>query len=227
MMVRDLVHHINCNKNIEVDDFLIYSGYSILLINLILYSYSFFRKEKANVFFVSYLAFSFLMQFSMELMYFMRIKNLFAVNIFFIGQMILLGLFYNSLFHIKSQKILIKISLAIALLSLIIEFILDSSEFLKFNLFEITLTSLIIVVFALIHFYNMLTETKQFYYVSIGVVFYLLTSTVLFLIGNLSSELSNDLKYVTWVFNAFLVLVYQFFILYDWIKSFSKRAAIN
>ena len=163
----------------------------------------------------------------MELMYFMRIKNLFAVNIFFIGQMILLGLFYNSLFHIKSQKILIKISLAIALLSLIIEFILDSSEFLKFNLFEITLTSLIIVVFALIHFYNMLTETKQFYYVSIGVVFYLLTSTVLFLIGNLSSELSNDLKYVTWVFNAFLVLVYQFFILYDWIKSFSKRAAIN
>jgi len=227
MMVRDLVHHINCNKNIEVDDFLIYSGYSILLINLILYSYSFFRKEKANVFFVSYLAFSFLMQFSMELMYFMRIKNLFAVNIFFIGQMILLGLFYNSLFHIKSQKILIKISLAIALLSLIIEFILDSSEFLKFNLFEITLTSLIIVVFALIHFYNMLTETKQFYYVSIGVVFYLLTSTVLFLIGNLSSELSNDLKYVTWVFNAFLVLVYQFFILYDWIKSYSKRAAIN
>ncbi|WP_456315701.1 hypothetical protein [Pseudomonas shirazensis] len=163
----------------------------------------------------------------MELMYFMRIKNLFAVNIFFIGQMILLGLFYNSLFHIKSQKILIKISLAIALLSLIIEFILDSSEFLKFNLFEITLTSLIIVVFALIHFYNMLTETKQFYYVSIGVVFYLLTSTVLFLIGNLSSELSNDLKYVTWVFNAFLVLVYQFFILYDWIKSYSKRAAIN
>jgi len=163
----------------------------------------------------------------MELMYFMRIKNLFAVNIFFIGQMILLGLFYNSLFHIKSQKILIKISLAIALLSLIIEFILDSSEFLKFNLFEITLTSLIIVVFALIHFYNMLTETKQFYYVSIGVVFYLLTSTVLFLIGNLSSELSNDLKYVTWVFNAFLVLVYQFFILYDWIKSHSKRAAIN
>lgn len=163
----------------------------------------------------------------MEIMYHLGINNLFAVNIFFIGQMILLGLFYNSLTQIKNQKILIKISLVIALLSLLIQCILDPSEFLKFNLFEITLTSLLIVVFALLHFYNMLTESKKFYYVSIGLVFYLLASTVLFLIGNLSSGLSNEIKYLTWMLNAFLVLVYQFFILYEWIKSFSKKASLT
>ncbi|WP_264534798.1 hypothetical protein [Flavobacterium sp. N1736] len=206
-----------------MDDFLIYSGYLILSLNLILYTYSFFRKEKANVFFVSYLAFAFLMQFSMEVMYFLRMNNLFAVNIFFIGQMVLLALFYKSLLVIKSQKIFVTTSLFVALLILTIQLMMDSSQFLKFNLFEITLTSLLIVIFALLHLYNMLTENKEFYYVSIGLIFYLLASTVLFLIGNLSSELSNDLKYLTWILNAFLLLVYQFFILYDWIKSFSKK----
>lgn len=206
-----------------MDDFLIYSGYSILLLNLILYTYSFFRKEKANVFFVSYLAFSFLMQFCMEVMYHLSMNNLFVVNIFFIGQMILLGLFYDSLCQIKSQKMFIKISLLIAVLILAVQFAFDSDQFLTFNLFEITMTSLLIVIFALLHFYNMLTESKKFYYVSVGLIFYLLASTVLFLIGNLSLGLSNDLKYLTWELNAFFLLLYEFFILYEWIKSFSKK----
>ncbi|WP_228526650.1 MULTISPECIES: hypothetical protein [unclassified Flavobacterium] len=108
-------------------------------------------------------------------------------------------------------------------MSLLVQFILDPGEFLKFNLFEITLTSLFVVVFALLHFYNMLTESKKFYYVSIGVVFYLLASTVLFLIGNLSSGLSNEIKYLTWMLNAFLIVVYQLFILYEWKQSFYEK----
>lgn len=199
-----------------------YSTYFVLLINLIVYSYSFFRKGKANVFFVSYLIFSSAMQFTMELLYQLGMTNLVVVNIFFIGQMIILGLFYNSLTQIKSQKVFIKISLALALLVLAIQFSINSSEFLKFNLFEITLTNLLIVVFALFHFYNMLTENKTYYYTSVEVVFYLLASTVLYLIGNLSVGLSNDLKLLSWILNSFLVLCFQLFILFDWIKSFSK-----
>ncbi|OIV43915.1 hypothetical protein [Flavobacterium johnsoniae] len=208
-------------------DFLMYLTYFVLFINLIVYSYSFFRKGKANVFFVSYIIFSAAMQFSMELLYQFGKTNLVVVNIFFIGQMILLGMFYNSLTLVKSQKIFIKISLAIALLVLAIQFSMNPNEFIKFNLFEITLTNLLIVVFALFHFYNMLTETKSYYYISIGVVFYLLASTVLYLIGNLSVELSDDLKLLTWILNSFLVLCFQFFILFDWIKSFSSKNALT
>ena len=159
----------------------------------------------------------------MEVMYHLSMNNLFVVNIFFIGQMILLGLFYDSLSQIKSQKMFIKISLLVAVLILAVQFAFDSDQFLTFNLFEITMTSLLIVIFALLHFYNMLTESKKFYYVSVGLIFYLLASTVLFLIGNLSLGLSNDLKYLTWELNAFFLLLYEFFILYEWIKSFSKK----
>lgn len=206
-----------------MNELLIYSTYLVLLINLIVYSYSFFRKGKANVFFVSYLAFGFAMQFSMELCYQLGMTNLIFVNIYFIGQMIILGLFYNSLTHIKSQKRFIKISLVTALLVLAVQFCIDSTEFLKFNLFEITLTSLLIVIFALFHFYNMLTESKRYYYTTVGLIFYLLASTVLYLIGNFSAGLSNELKYLTWILNTFLILIYQFFILYDWKINFYKE----
>lgn len=210
-----------------MNDVLIYSTYFVLLINLIVYSYSFFRKEKANVFFVAYLAFCFAMQFTMELLYHLSMTNLIVLNTFFIGQMVLLGIFYNSLTTIRIQKIFIKISLIIALLVLVIQFSMDSSEFLKFNLFEITLTNLLTVIFALFHLYNMLTESKIYYYTTVGLVFYLLASTVLYLIGNFSLGLSKDLKYLTWILNAFLILIYQFLILYDWIKNFYKKATLT
>ncbi|TDX09567.1 hypothetical protein [Flavobacterium sp. S87F.05.LMB.W.Kidney.N] len=208
-------------------DFLIYSGYSILLINLILYAYSFFRKEKANVFFVSYLAFAFLMQISMETLFHLKMNNLFLVNTFFIGQMIFLGLFYYSILKIKIQKQFVKVSLIVALLVLTIQFVNDPQEFLKFNLFEITLTSLLIVVFALLHFYNMLTENKTYYYASMGIIIYLLSSTVLFIIGNLTSALNNDVKYLSWMFNAFLNIVYYLFIMYEWKVSFSRKKVLQ
>ena len=210
-----------------MDDFLIYSSYLILLINLLLYSFSFFREGKANVFFVSYLAFSTLLQFSMELVYHLGMSNLFLVNIFFIGQMIILWLFYNSSFEIKAQKTFVKSSLIIALLILSVQFIMDSSQFLKFNLFGITLTSLLIVVFALLHFYNMLTENKKYYYITASIVFYLLASTVLFLIGNLSTGLSADLRYLSWQLNAFLLIIYYLIILFEWKVSFSKKESLQ
>jgi len=197
-------------------DFIIYLGYFILFIDLILYTYSFFREKEANVFFVVYLAFSFVLQCSMEIMYHFRLNNLFLVNIFIIGQMILLGLFYTSLFNLKSQKRFVIISVVVAMVILAIQFIMDWNQFLRFNLFEITLTSLLVVIFSLIHFYNMLTESKRYYYISVGVVFYLLASTVLFLIGNLTHNLSNEFKFLSWQLNSVLIVIYYTLFLYDW-----------
>lgn len=210
-----------------MDDLLIYSGYFVLLINLILYTFSFFQKEKANVFFMGYLVFIFIIQFIMEIMYYLHMNNLFAINLFFVGQMVFLGLFYESILKTKKQKFFVKFVITSILLVLCIQYFIDPDQFLKFNLFEITLTSLSIVVFALLHFYNMLSDKKEYYYYTIGVVFYLLTSTVLYLVGNLTSNLSNDLKYLSWRVNAFLIIMYYLFILYEWKVSFKPRKKIN
>lgn len=197
-------------------DFLIYLGYFILIINLILYSISFFRSKKANIFFVAYLAFASLMQFIMEVMSHLRINNLFAVNIFFIGQMIFLGLFYKSILKNKKQKSFLNYSLISALLILFFQLVIDYNQFLVFNLFGITVTSTIILIFALLHFYNMLTHEKEYYFLTIGVVFYLCSSTVLYLVGNLIAGLSRSLQYLSWTLNAVLLILYYLFILYEW-----------
>lgn len=208
-----------------MDDFLIYFGYFILVVNVGLYSFSFFRKEKANVFLLLYLGFSFLVQFGMELLYHMKMNNLLLMNLFFMGQMVLLGLFYRSLYKQETQKKFVLVALGFALLILIARLVYNPGLQFKFNLFQITVTSLLTVVFALIHFYNMITENKQYYYVTIGVIGYMFGSTVLFLLGNLTMGLSDDFKYLSWRLNAFLFIVYYFFILFEWIKSFSKKNA--
>ncbi|PXY42910.1 hypothetical protein DMB68_23035 [Flavobacterium hydrophilum] len=208
-------------------DFLIYSGYLFLLINLILYTYSFFRKRKANVFFICYLFFASIMQITMEFMYHLKFDNLFVINIFVIGQMILLSLFYASILKLQSQRKIVKHSICWALLILSVQFFIDKEQFLKFNLFAITITSLLIVAFALLHFYNMLTDHKTYYYITIAVIFFMFGSTILYLVGNLTLSLSNDVKYLSWKLNAFLFLIYQLFILYEWKISFSKKTYLG
>jgi hypothetical protein len=208
-----------------MDDFLIYCGYLLLAVTVGLYSFSFFRKEKANVFLLLYLVFSFLVQFGMEVLYHLKMKNLLLMNFFFIGQMVLLGLFYRSLYKYKVQKKFVLIALGFTLLILLARLVYNPGLQFKFDLFQITVSSLLTVVFALIHFYNMITENKQYYYLTIGIIGYMFGSTVLFLVGNLTVGLSNDVKYLSWRLNAFLFIVYYFFILFEWIKSFSKKNA--
>ncbi|WP_243236435.1 hypothetical protein [Flavobacterium pectinovorum] len=69
----------------------------------------------------------------------------------------------------------------------------------------------------------MLTEKKEYYYVTIGIVVYMLGATVLLLLGNLSSNLCNEIKYLSWTINALLVVVYYLSILFEWKVSFSKK----
>ncbi|MEL1255952.1 hypothetical protein AAEO57_19320 [Flavobacterium sp. DGU38] len=119
------------------------------------------------------------------------------------------------------------ISILITLMIFVLQFYFDPSQLTKFNLFEITITSLLIVGFALMHFYNMLTEQKEYYFVTIGIIIYMLGATVLFLIGNLSQNLSNEIKYLSWTLNAFLVVVYYLIILLEWKMSLKKKKIIK
>ncbi|MFB9077024.1 hypothetical protein ACFFLS_03745 [Flavobacterium procerum] len=155
-------------------------------------------------------------------MVFFNINNLSLVHLYFIGQFMLLGLFYKELFQNKAQKKIIQISLLTGIFILAIQYVLQPELFFKFNLFEITITSLLVVFFALLYLYNMLTDEKKFYYITVGLVIYLLASTILFLVGNLTLGLSEELKLITWTLNAFFVMVNQFFVLFEWKKSFSS-----
>ena len=203
-----------------MDDFLIYLSYNILVLNLSLYAISFFKKEKVNGFFLIYLLFATIMQVSMEMFYLLHKNNLFLMNLFFIGQMIVLGLFYSSLMNYRSQKIVIYSTMALNVITIGVQTWLDHGQFFKYNLLVIVITNLSVIVFAVLHLYNMLTSEKKYYYVTIGLILYLLASTLVFIVGNINAKLNDNVKFILWIFNSFLVIVYYLFILYDWKVSF-------
>jgi hypothetical protein len=202
----------------------VYVGYLFSLINLIVYIKSFGHFGKAHLWFKWYLGIVFGIQFISYIMMKLNTNNLFMSHFFFVGQLVLLGVFYENLMKTQKQKTFVKWGMGLGLLAITIQYIVDPSQFFQFNLFEIAITSLIVVVFALLHLYNMLSEKKEYYYVTLGIIIYLLASTVLFFAGNLSAGLSSELQLLTWTLNAFLVIVYQLFILFEWKKSFSKKA---
>lgn len=206
---------------------LIYSGYFILFLNLLLFGFSFFRHRMGNFYFLSYLLFSCIMQFCMELCYHLRVENLFLMNSFFIGQLILLGLFYKSLVKIKGQRNFVNYTIVLVLALIAISYIIDPSLFFKFNLFEIAFSSIVIVLFAFLHLYNMLSEKKEYYFVTIGLISYMLGSTVLYIVGNLAITLSANFRMFSFKLNAFLFILYQFFILFEWFKSFKNNLIVK
>jgi hypothetical protein len=198
-------------------------GYVILVLNLILYSISFFRERKVNGFFMLYLCFAVIMNFFMEVLYLLHQSNLIVMNLFFIGDLILIGLFYVSILKGKKQKTVVKSCIGVALLFILMQLVFDPSQLFKFNLFEITLCSLLLVGFALVHLYNMLSQQKEYYYFTIAVILYMSSSTILYLVGNLTIDLSEDYKFISWGINAALLIIYQLFILYEWKVSFAKK----
>jgi hypothetical protein len=72
----------------------------------------------------------------------------------------------------------------------------------------------------------MLIGKKEFYYINIGIMLYLLGSTILFFVGNLTALMSAEISKITWVTNALLYVIYQLFIAFDWYKNFPKKRVL-
>jgi hypothetical protein len=203
--------------------FLINFGIFLLFINVIVWATQFLKQGKTYRIFTIYLIVIFCIQLISNIMMRHSINNIYLSHLYFGSQFILLSLFYHSIFKQELHRSTLKIGLVAGLLILVIQFSLDFSLFYKFNLLEILLTSLLLIVFATIHFYNLLNEKKEFYYINIGLLMYLFGSTILFLLGNVTALLSSKWNLLVWTLNALIYVVFQFFILLEWMKSFSKK----
>lgn len=198
-------------------------GNILLFLNLVLFAKCFLSQGKAFSIFTFYLVLMFVIQISSNIMSKLNINNLYLSHFYFIGQFIVLGLFYGTIFKTQKLKKNILLLGLMGLAVILVQYIFDPSQFFKFNLFEISITSLLVLIFAVIHLYNMLTEKKEFYYINWGIIIYLSGSTILFIAGNLVVTFNREYTIWPWILNSFLYIIYQLFITYEWYKSFSKR----
>lgn len=207
--------------------FLVNLGYFLLLINFIVFAIGLSKKQKSYVIFTVYLFLIVCIQIITVVLRKLGLNNLFLSHFYFIGQFIMLGLFYFNLITDKFQKKVIKITVVLALISLAIQYSVRPDLFFKFNLYEIFITSFLLLIFATFHFYNMLNGKKMYYYINIGIILYLFGSTILFLVGNLSVMLSSKYYKVPSRINYVLYVIFQLFILVEWKKSFYKKDEAN
>ena len=210
-----------------MNSFLVNLGYALLLLNFILYAVKFPKNKGAYKIFTIYIFIIILVQIGAKVCLLKGMSNLFMSHIYFIGQFIMLSFFYLKLVKDQFQVKAIKIGFVMVLLTLGIQYGIKPQLFLKFNLYEIFITSFLVIIYATFHFYNMLDEKKEFYFINMGILLYLFGSTILFLVGNLTVKFSKNFNMITWILNAGLYVAYQLFILYEWKVSFSKRKVIN
>lgn len=197
-------------------------GKGILLINLAVYCIGFSGSGKAYTFFISYLAWILICEIVFYVLNYQKINNLFFSHYYLIGQFLLLGLFFHEILTEKYQKKTARILLIAIPAVLVIQYIIYPEKYFVFNLFEIFATSYSIVILALFHLYNILDTEKKYNYISLGLLLYLISSTVIFLSGNLYTVMNRKLHKEIWVFNVVMFIVYQIFILAEYL-SFRRK----
>ena len=202
-------------------------GYILLLINLILLFKGFSKNGKAFKIYTTYTLVIFVIQVWTNILFYQHMNNWFLSHFYFILQFILLSLFYIEILVSDYQRKIVKVGLIVGLSALIIQYSIDWTIFKIFNLFEIFITSFLLIIYATLHFYNMLNEQKRFYFINMGIFIYLFGSTVLFLAGNLVAKLHKENNTITWVLNAFLYVIYQLFILYELAVNYNKKIKIR
>lgn len=199
-------------------------GYLLLFINLLCYSYSYLKFGKPYKIFVWYTILMCIIQGISYALVKLGMHNLFLSHFYFVGQFILLSLFYYHLFENKFQKKVVKMGGIVCLSFLAIQYFINPETFFRFNLFEIFITSFLIIIYSTFHLYNLLNCEKQdYYYLNLGVIIYLFGSTIIFLYANLDTSLKLFVFFRIFMLNSFLYIIYQFFLLLEWRTSFYKR----
>ncbi|WP_156112526.1 hypothetical protein [Lacinutrix jangbogonensis] len=105
---------------------------------------------------------------------------------------------------------------------LTIQYALNPSLFEKFNLLEIFITSFPLVIYSIFHLYNSLSKAGKFMYINAGVLIYLATSTLIFILGDYLINVDREITADVWFLNRVFYVGYLVLILIEWKKSLLK-----
>jgi len=209
------------------DFYLVFSISLIGLILLILNAFQFVKKIKEKnelykIITIYLIALSIIECFCNYIGFFKPGNNLFLSHFYFNFQFLFLSFFFYQLFENKSLKKMVVTVLIGVYSFLSVQYYLKPHVFWEFNLPEILLISFILIGYSLIHLYNTLGESKSYYYFCIGLITYLLCSSIIFMSGNFELVFSQDPYVDIWIFNSLFYIVYQIFIIKEW-KMLTKK----
>ena len=198
---------------------IIYLGYFVLFINVIIYCIYYKKRPLAYKYISLYLILSLVIQIISSYLASIKANNLFFFHLFNIGQFILICLLFTSILKNRVLKIILKYCLFIIPFFLIIFFILNQEFLFRFNIVELLICSILLIISSFVFFIEKIdSNNRKYIYFNSGFFLYILCSTLLFSAGNLSNKTSRLL----WLFNSFIYLIFQIMVFLEWYKNFKK-----
>lgn len=192
-----------------INTILEYLEYALILVILYLYSkHNTIQgfKRQFKILYWYFIVQSLILIVSTALPYF-KIGNLFVSHFYFILQFIFLSLFYKSLFSLR-QKQFVNALLVIILPVIGVHFYFNPDKIWTFNVLEIFLTSIPLVIYSIMHLFNSLTQKKVFLYVNVAILMYLSSSTLIFILGEILTSMTRTMVLDIWMINKFLYVGY-------------------
>ena len=160
-------------------------------------------------------------------------SNFFLAHYYFIFQFVSLSLFFYSLLSGALLKKMVFVFLVMVLIVLSVQYYRTPDLYWRFNLFEIGVTSGLLILYALIFLMQNFKSTKPDYlYFCNGLIIYLASSLSIFLSGNSDSVIFTEPFVLDfWFFNSLFYIVYQFLIFKEWkvlrYKSARKESGLT
>lgn len=154
-------------------------------------------------------------------------SNFFLSHYYFIFQFISLSLFFYNSFENKIFKKTILAVLISVLLFLSIQYYRTPSLYWEFNLIEIAITSIPLLLYAFYYIVSNLKNVKHdYFYFCNGLIIYLTSSASIFLSGNTDSVIFTEPFILDlWFFNSLFYILYQILIYKEWKALNFRRTA--
>ncbi len=185
-------------------------GYALLFLNLFFYFLNFHTYKEApfRVLFLYMLAIA-LVQITGEAYLAAEKGNLFVSHYYFLSQSILFHVFYYRVVKSEKIKILIKIVIPFTIITLAIQYYMYPELYYIFNVYEICICILPIVLYALSHLFQTLgNPDKKYMYITSGVLLYFLPHALIFSSGNLMPNLPDNVNEIIWLVNSSLYIIF-------------------
>ena len=96
-------------------------------------------------------------------------------------QFVILSYFFSLLLKTRAQLLTVYILVIVLPIFLLSRYLINPNLFFEYNHLEPYLTTMPLIIYSSMHLYNNLGEKSDFYYSNLGLLFYLFTSTFIFL----------------------------------------------
>ncbi len=201
----------------SIDKFFEYLGVLLVIVNAVLYSWMLIttKQSKATKYLTYYIVSNCIIQVSFFVIAKLEKNNLLITHIYFLTQFILLSLFYKQLLNGQQSKIISNI-LYVVVIALGIYYIYNFNDLFKFFDFEAFIATFPIIVYSVIHKYNSLNKSYEYKYVNTGILIYVTTSTLIFILADYISSLNSELSSKVWFINKVLYVGFLLLFLIEW-----------